>query len=424
MVHYTEVFSLTGVWLAGLLIVLSLFIFRRYTASSGRDPPGPWGLPIVGYLPFLGRKMNVAIDRLAKQYGHVYQLRMGSRKIVVISGQKAIRAALVDNAITFAGRPDFYSYSLVPGFGFADYSSSYRVYKKHTLKALHQFTKVRREELQQVVHNAVQILLKEFKLVKSQPLDPDSVLTKAVCTIMDTYVMVSSLMLIAKWLRKGCHKKRFLDILFLGVICDFLPWAKFLLRKQLRKLEQCFEDGNKYSNDVALAHIDTYDGEVMRDMCDMFRKAAENMDEEERKLLNVNDDMLKEHISTMFGSGFAPMTYCLRYAIMIMALNPLIQARVQEEIDSAVGKDCFPEFDDERNLPYTVATITEILRYHSLAALAITHSTTCDTEFAGYFIPKKTPVIMNLFSANYDESIFSNPEIFDPNRFLTDDGAF
>ena len=43
-------------------------------------------------------------------------------------------------------------------------------------------------------------------------------------------------------------------------------------------LSNVLQDGNKHSNDVALADIDTYDGvEVMRDMCDMFRKAAENM---------------------------------------------------------------------------------------------------------------------------------------------------
>ena len=108
MAYTADVFFLPGAWLACSLIVLSLFVFRRYTSSSGlrrrAEPPGPWGLPlpIVGYLPFLGRKMNLAINRLAKRYGNVFQLRIGSRKIVVISGQKSIRTALVDNATTFS----------------------------------------------------------------------------------------------------------------------------------------------------------------------------------------------------------------------------------------------------------------------------------------------------------------------------------
>ena len=427
MAYTADVFFLPGAWLACSLIVLSLFVFRRYTSSSGlrrrAEPPGPWGLPIVGYLPFLGRKMNLAINRLAKRYGNVFQLRIGSRKIVVISGQKSIRTALVDNATTFAGRPDFYSYSLVPGYGFADFSPSYRVYKKHTLKALHQFTKVRREELQQVAHNAVRILLKEFKVSKNQPMDPEAVLTKAVCTIVGYICYGEFFDADSEMVTRILSQKDVSRYIGFGVICDFLPWAKFLFRNQLQKLEESFRKGTNFSNELAQAHIEDYDEEVMRDACDMFRKAAKNMDEDERKLLKVDDDVLKEHVFTLFGAGFGPTTYCLRYAIMIMALNPKIQTRVQEEIDSVVSRDHFPEFDNERSLPYTVATITEIFRYHSQAALAITHSTTCDTEFGGYFIPKKTPVIVNLHSANYDESIFSNPEKFDPNRFLNDDGT-
>ena len=127
--------------------------------------------------------------------------------------------------------------SLVPGFGFADYSSSYRVYKKHTLKALHQFTKVRREELQQVVHNAVEILLKEFKLVKSQPLDADTVLTKAVLLSWDCVCYGEFFDADSEMVKKRLSQKEISRYIVFGSdMSDFLPWAKFLLRKQLRNL--------------------------------------------------------------------------------------------------------------------------------------------------------------------------------------------
>ena len=161
----------------------------------------------------------------------------------------------------------------------------------------------------------------------------------------------------------------------------------------------------------------------MRDMSDMFRKMAGELDEDEKKLLKIDDHMLKCHISTTFGAGFDTVTHTIRYTMMTMALYPEIQTRVQVELDNVIGRDRFPEFDDEGVLPYTAATITEIYRYHSLSALSVTHSTTCDTKFNGYFIPKKTPVIFNLQSANYDEKVFTNPEKFDPGRFLTDAGT-
>jgi len=43
-------------------------------------------------------------------------------------------------------------------------------------------------------------------------------------------------------------------------------------------------------------------------------------------------------------------------------------------------------------LPYVEATILEVLRYKTLAPLAITHCTLNDTEVGGYFVPAETTV--------------------------------
>ena len=367
--------------------------------------------------------MNLTINQLAKKYGDVFQLKIGSRKVVVISGQKRIREAMVNSGTTFAGRPDFYTYVTADNFGFSDFSPSVRLYKKHTLKAFGQFTRVHRKELQQVAHNAVFMLMKEFQKAKNQPFDLIPALYKVTCTIMG-YICYGKFFdaddeEVSNILSKA---EDFGKYVAFGVICDFLPWAKFLIRKQLQSFEDLQNHFSNYSDKLAAVHIESYDGETMRDMSDMFRKVAEEMDENERKELNVNEAMLKAHISTLFGAGFGTISGTLQYAFMILALHPEVQKRVQNELDLVIGKDRYPEFEDENDLPYTVATVAEIYRHHSMAALAMTHSTTCDTNFAGYFIPKNTPVIINLYSANRDETIFADPEKFNPERFLTEDG--
>ena len=110
--YFLDVLCHPQVWVAIILIVAALVFLGRRAGSQRVEPPGPWGLPIVGYLPFLGRKTDVAINRLAKRYGGVFQMRMGSRKVVVISGQNCIRKALMESGTTFAGRPDFYTTQL------------------------------------------------------------------------------------------------------------------------------------------------------------------------------------------------------------------------------------------------------------------------------------------------------------------------
>ena len=329
----------------------------------------------------------------------------------MISDQETIRKALLNNATVFAGRPDFYSYKVVNSFGLEDFSPTYCVYKKHTLKAFGQFAKVRRKELQQVAHNAVQMLVKEFKIANNQPIDPNPIICKAACAIMG-YICFGKFLssndeVIDKMLQDS---ENFPFYIAFGVVCDFLPWAKVLVRRQLQALEEMLHTFRSHFDKLAAGHTEEYNGRTIRDMTDMFRKVAEEMDEDEKKMLKVDEHMLKCHISTMFGGGFHTIGCSLNYAVMIMALYPEIQTRVQVEIDSVIGRDRFPEFDDEGVLPYTAATITEIYHYHSMTALGITHSTTCDTEFGGYFIPKKTPVIFNLQSANYDEKVFNNPE--------------
>ena len=142
------VYTLIIIVIAGVLWRL---LFRWTSTTNGRKSlPGPWGLPVVGYIPFLGRKMNKTITALARRYGDVFQLSMGTRKIVIVSGQRAIREALLKKGTDFAGRPDFYSYKLTPNFGFQDYSPAYRAHKQLTQKGFHMFSHERKVELQQV----------------------------------------------------------------------------------------------------------------------------------------------------------------------------------------------------------------------------------------------------------------------------------
>ena len=140
-------------WCTVAFVVFSAALLLRNLSQRSSRPkqlPGPWGLPIVGYIPFLGRKMNKTITALAKRYGDVFQLSIGTRKVVVVSGQRAIREALLTKGTEFAGRPNFYSYNVVPNFGLMDYSPVYRAHKQLSQKALHTFTRERRSELIQV----------------------------------------------------------------------------------------------------------------------------------------------------------------------------------------------------------------------------------------------------------------------------------
>ncbi|KAF7357539.1 O-methylsterigmatocystin oxidoreductase [Mycena sanguinolenta] len=114
-------------------------------------------------------------------------------------------------------------------------------------------------------------------------------------------------------------------------------------------------------------------------------------------------------------SSFA--SFCLA-----MALYPEIQKKAQTEIDTVIGTDRLPEFEDRPSLPYVEALYREVMRWRPATPLGLPHASTEDDICNGYFIPKETMVIGNIWAMTRDETIYHEPDRFNPNRFFTADG--
>lgn len=81
-----------------------------------------------------------------------------------------------------------------------------------------------------------------------------------------------------------------------------------------------------------------------------------------------------------------------------------------------------PSVRDRASLPYIEACLYETLRRASAFSLTIPHSTLCDTQVGGYDIPKETIVFPNMFALHMNPKYWENPEMFDPHRFISNDG--
>lgn len=80
-----------------------------------------------------------------------------------------------------------------------------------------------------------------------------------------------------------------------------------------------------------------------------------------------------------------------------MATNPEAQKKAQAELEAVVGPGRLPDFDDQPDLPYVSAVIKECLRWKSVVPLGIPRRSIQDDEYRGYFIPKGSIVIANLW---------------------------
>lgn len=104
--------------------------------------------------------------------------------------------------------------------------------------------------------------------------------------------------------------------------------------------------------------------------------------------------------------------------VLVMALYPEIQRQAQAEIDRVIGPSRLPKMADREDLQYVAATIKETLRWGTVSPLALPRSAAREDVVMGYRIPKGCLVFTNIWGMLHDESVYPDPEKFDPSRFV------
>lgn len=90
---------------------------------------------------------------------------------------------------------------------------------------------------------------------------------------------------------------------------------------------------------------------------------------------------MTKHYQIYPKAGIQTTTETLYWALAFMVEHRDIQSRCQAEIDKAIGRKRLPVVDDRGSLPYTEATLYEVMRYSSILPIAVPHATTCDVNF-------------------------------------------
>lgn len=108
----------------------------------------------------------------------------------------------------------------------------------------------------------------------------------------------------------------------------------------------------------------------------------------------------------------------MEWAIAELIRHPKIMAQAQQELDSVVGKDRYVNESDLSQLPYLQAIIKETFRLHPSTPLSLPRIASESCQVNGYFIPKGSTLLVNVWAIGRDPNIWSNPLKFQPERFL------
>ncbi|KAG5800528.1 hypothetical protein H9Q69_000415 [Fusarium xylarioides] len=127
---------------------------------------------------------------------------------------------------------------------------------------------------------------------------------------------------------------------------------------------------------------------------------------------------IKQTAAVMYAGGADTTVSSIRGFVLAMLLFPEVQRKAQQEIDSVVGTERLPQFEDRDNLPYVDALIKESLRWIPVTPMGVAHSADEDIHYKDLFIPKGATFLPATWWFLHDPAIYSDPSSFDPDRYL------
>ncbi|XP_070574354.1 cytochrome P450 2U1-like isoform X2 [Ptychodera flava] len=124
----------------------------------------------------------------------------------------------------------------------------------------------------------------------------------------------------------------------------------------------------------------------------------------------------------IFQAGSETTSGALCWAFLYMAVHTDVQEKVQKEIEDVIGSTRPATYSDKTSMPYTAATIKEILRLANVTPYAVPRCTSADTTLYQYVIPKGTMIMASVWSVHHDKKYWQDVETFLPERFLDETG--
>ncbi|KAG6551486.1 hypothetical protein Mapa_006909 [Marchantia paleacea] len=420
--------------LACVLIVRTLSWMRKKKGAKLRLPPGPPNWPIIGALLHMERKIFLSFTRLNEKYGPVVYFRLGVHSVVVCSSAETCEEVLKQKDAIFAQRPNT-TIQKAPakylGFdcsdmGFSHYDPKMTILRKICIQEFLSHSKIKSYEkdrtqqlyqlMQSIKHHGL-----EGKPVTLRPL-LDTMATNYICFLLYRRGYTENKLAVSNDLRKfNDVAARFARLVMLINISDLIPMFE---RWDPQGVLAEYKSFHHYVKDLF--------GRVIQEHREAGRSGGENfvdvlLSYNEKGLITENQIMgtlmvrlpvvhiIKED---MMAAGIDTNSSVVEWAMLELVNHPKQLKRLQDEVDSVVGKDRALQEEDIPQLEFLNAVCKETLRRHSVVPLLQPHFNLVPTTIGGFDIPANTAVFINQYAMARDPRIWDDPLSFRPERFL------
>ncbi|KAF5860139.1 hypothetical protein ETB97_001997 [Aspergillus alliaceus] len=370
-------------------------------------PPGPTLLSG----PFPEKDIAKTFQKWNQKYGPIVSATIGAQKFIVLGSRRAAQDLLERRASIYSSRPasKFLDKYLHKGLAsaFMPYGAQWRLHRRLGSSLLSEKASIVYRHLQDFeskrllqdflsTDNFSEAFLSYtsnimFTLVYGKGRGKDDSDHKMLYQINEMATFV---------LQKASFGTILLDLF---PILDWLPHCFLTWRKKAERLHYKTKEVYTQCGNIALEG----------DCWNWSREVSQR---------NKGKELPWEGVCYALGelyvAGIHTTKMVLEIFIMICILHKEVVQKAQTELDSVVGEERLPAFDDLEKLPYIRAIVSELLRWHPISPIGVPHAVIQDDEYMGYRIPANSTVVANQYGMNMDEGIFDNPACFNPDRYL------
>ncbi|XP_029927966.1 steroid 21-hydroxylase [Myripristis murdjan] len=401
------------------------YLYQFLPHSSSPSLPGPPSLFLLGnMLDLTNEHLPIHLTNLAQRYGSIYRLKCGNTTMVVLNSSDVIREALVKKWSDFAGRPHSYMGNIVSGGGYSislgNYSEEWRAHRRLVHSALQRCCQ---QSLHSVIERQALHLRQVLMGYGGSAADLSEDFTVAASNVITTLAFgkeydKSSVELqrlhsclneiVALW---GSAWISALDSFPLLRKLPSPPFAR-LLKEVARR------------DDIISTLLNNYKSQDKKSDSTITSSILQGLDKCRSKTHGVllTDTHVHMAMVDLLIGGTETTAAWLNWTVAFLLHRPEVQCKVYNEM-CKVLEGRYPKYSDRHRLPVLCAVINEVLRLRPVAPLAVPHRAIRDSSIAGYFIPRNTVIIPNLFGAHHDPAVWSDPYHFKPERFLEGGGG-
>ncbi|KAK7391182.1 hypothetical protein VNO78_19594 [Psophocarpus tetragonolobus] len=202
---------------------------------------------------------------------------------------------------------------------------------------------------------------------------------------------------------------------------DYVPWISFFY-DPLRIRERC---------SVLAPRVQKFVKQVLEEhRMSPLKEVSDDSDFVDVLLSLEGDERLQDEdiiavLWEMIFRGTDTTALLTEWVMAELVLNQQVQSRLREELDRVVGNKRVVTNGDVMKVPYLEAIVKETLRLHPIGPLlSWARLSTSDVQLSnGMVVPANTTTMVNMWAITHDPSVWEEPLVFKPERFVKTEGG-